>query len=61
MSALAYISRRSYHPSLAWRSALAYMFGKALVYTAVGGLVILVGLQLQQAAVPVVVVVRKAL
>ena len=61
VSALAYISRRSLQPAVAWRSALAYILGKALVYTAVGVLVILVGLQLQQAAIPMVVLVRKAL
>ena len=61
VSALAYISRRGSRPALAWRSALAYILGKALVYTAVGVLVILVGLQLQQAAIPAVVLVRKAL
>jgi cytochrome c biogenesis protein CcdA len=61
VSALAYISRRSHQPALAWRSAFAYILGKALVYTLVGVLVILVGLQLQQAAIPAVVLVRKAL
>lgn len=61
VSALAYVSRRARHPALAWRSAFAYLLGKVLVYTVVGGAVILLGLQLQQTAVPVVIVARKAL
>ncbi len=61
VSALAYVSRRAHHPALAWRSALAYLLGKALVYTIVGAGVILLGLQLQQAAAPAAAVVRKAL
>jgi len=41
--------------------AVAYVAGKVTVYTLVGGLVILMGLQLQSVSVPVVVVARKAL
>ena len=61
ISALAYVSRKADRPALAWRSAFAYLLGKAFVYTLIGGAVILLGLQLQQAAVPVVVAARKAL
>lgn len=61
VSALAYISRRGSQPALAWRPALAYLLGKALVYTVVGAAVILLGLQLQQVAVPTAVVARKVL
>lgn len=41
--------------------AMAYIAGKVTVYTLVGGLVILAGLQLQAVSVPVVIVARKAL
>ena len=41
--------------------AVAYVAGKVTVYTLVGGLVILMGLQLQSVSVPVVVVARKVL
>lgn len=41
--------------------AIAYVAGKVTVYTLVGGLVILAGLQLQSVSVPVVIVARKAL
>jgi len=58
--------------ALAWASAkpgggrpvlltLAYVAGKMSVYTLVGGGVILAGLQLQAASIPVVIVARKAL
>jgi sulfite exporter TauE/SafE len=42
-------------------SALAYVSGKVMVYSVVGGLVILLGVQLQGLAVPVVVVARRLL
>ncbi len=41
--------------------AIAYVAGKVTVYTLVGGLVILAGLQLQAVSIPVVIVARKAL
>ncbi len=61
VSALAYVSRRASTPALAWRSAFAYLVGKVLVYTLLGGVLILLGLHIQQAVVPAAVVVRKAL
>lgn len=61
LSALAFVSRRASTPALAWRSAFAYLAGKVLVYTLLGGVLILLGLQIQQAVVPAAVVVRKAL
>jgi cytochrome c-type biogenesis protein len=61
VSALAFVSRRARSPALAWRSAFAYLVGKVLVYTLLGGVLILLGLQIQQAVVPAAVVVRKAL
>lgn len=41
--------------------AIAYIAGKVTVYTLVGGLVILAGLQLPAVSIPVVIVARKAL
>ncbi len=41
--------------------ALAYVAGKVSVYTLVGGLVVLAGLQFQTASIPVAIVARKAL
>lgn len=60
LSAMAYVSSRL-GEGRPWREALAYLLGKMLVYTAVGGAAIWLGLQLQAAAIPVVIVARKAL
>ena len=60
LSAMAYVSSRL-GEGRPWREALAYVFGKVLVYTIVGGAAVLFGLQLQAAAIPVVVAARKAL
>lgn len=60
LSAMAYVSSRL-RDGRPWREALAYILGKVLVYTIVGAAVILLGLQLQAAAVPVVIIARKAL
>ncbi len=58
LSAMAYVSRRP-GQSKVWGEALAYTVGKVLVYTLFGGAIILLGLTLEQSAVPVVVVTRK--
>jgi cytochrome c-type biogenesis protein len=58
LSAMAYVSRRAGEGQV-WSEALAYTVGKVLVYTLTGGTVIYLGLQLQQSAIPVVVVTRK--
>jgi len=42
-------------------SSLAYVAGKVLVYSVVGGLAVVLGLQLQGASIPVVLVARKLL
>lgn len=60
-SALAYISGRSGDRYGVGRSALAYILGKAIVYTIVGVAVILVGRQLAQNSIPVIIVARKVL
>lgn len=59
-SAMAYVARQLGQAKVAWKEAFAYTLGKVLVYTIVGGLVILVGLELEGASVPIVKVARKA-
>ncbi len=64
VAALGYLSRRASEPGRMWAQALAYLAGKATVYLAIGGVVILLGLQLSQispTAIPVAVIARKAL
>lgn len=58
LSAMAYVSRRAGEGQV-WSEALAYTVGKVLVYMLTGGTVIYLGLQLQQSAIPVVVITRK--
>lgn len=60
VSAMAYVSRRAGERPV-WHEALAYTVGKILAYMLIGGAVIFLGFQLQQAAIPVVVVARKAI
>jgi cytochrome c biogenesis protein CcdA len=60
LSAIAYVSRRLGERHV-WVKALAYTLGKVLVYMLTGGAVILLGLKLDQAAIPVVVVTRKVI
>jgi hypothetical protein len=60
LGALAYsASRTGTGPVLG--ASLAYVAGKVLVYSVVGGLVVVLGLQLQGASIPVVLVARKLL
>ena len=61
LSALAYVSRHASKSGQPMRTAAAYVLGKILVYTVVGGLAVSLGLSLNQIAVPVVVAVRKGL
>ncbi len=58
--ALAYVARRGDRHAIAI-SALAYLLGKGLVYTLIGAAVILLGRQLAQDSIPVIVAARKAL
>ena len=60
LSAMAYVSKRI-GAGRVWAEALAYTLGKVLVYMLVGSAVIFLGLQLQQAAIPVVVAARKVI
>ncbi len=61
VAAFAFISRDVGETRRVTRSALAYLLGKILVYSLVGGAAILLGLQLAQVSIPVVVFTRKAL
>ncbi len=61
VAAFAFISRDIGETKRVTRSALAYVMGKVLIYSLVGGAAILLGLQLAQASIPVVVFTRKAL
>lgn len=61
VAALAYASRDMTEPEGMLRSVLSYTLGKILVYSIVGVTVIGLGLQLEQASIPVIVAVRKAL
>lgn len=60
VSAMAYVSNRlgNGRPG---REAMAYVFARVLVYTALGAAVVLVGRQLEAAAIPVVMAARKVL
>ena len=59
--ALAYLARAGGSGGSVAVNAVAYLVGKALVYTAAGVAVILVGRELAQSSIPVIVVARKAL
>jgi cytochrome c biogenesis protein CcdA len=61
LAACAFISRDAAESNRVARSAVAYALGKILVYSIVGGAAILLGLQLAQVSIPVVVFTRKAL
>lgn len=59
--ALAYLARSGGSGGSVAVNAVAYLIGKALVYTVAGMAVILVGRELAQSSIPVIVVARKAL
>jgi cytochrome c biogenesis protein CcdA len=61
VAAFAFISRDVAKSRQVTQSVIAYVLGKVLVYSLVGGAAILLGLKLNQAAIPVVVLARKAL
>lgn len=59
---LAYLSREAGSPQRVWGKVFAFLLGKLTVYTLVGGLIVLLGLQLDQireTAIPVVMVARR--
>ena len=60
VSAMAYLSRGGSR-SAAGKEAGAFLLGKILVYTLLGGLAFALGAQLQRAAVPLALVTRRAL
>lgn len=59
--ALAYVARAGGPRGSVAVNAVAYLLGKALVYTLLGVAVILAGRQLAQSSIPVIVVARKVL
>ncbi|OGK90890.1 MAG: hypothetical protein A2X51_13380 [Candidatus Rokubacteria bacterium GWC2_70_24] len=59
-SAMAYLSREGGRGAAA-REAGAFLLGKAVVYTVLGGLAFTLGAGLQQAAIPMAVVTRRVL
>ncbi len=61
LAALAWVSRGAGGRGAVARSAIAYVLGKMTVYMLVGGAVILLGLQLQQSAIPIIIAARKAM
>ncbi|TAK34528.1 MAG: cytochrome C biogenesis protein [Chloroflexota bacterium] len=60
-SALALLSRELDNSRCTLRAALAYLAGKALVYTLLGSLIILAGLQLASGSTPAMALFRKFL
>ena len=61
LAALAFTTRRADQPVVVALSATAYLLGKVAVYTVLGLAAVLLGQQLQQASIPVIVLARKAL
>ncbi len=61
IAAFAFISRDVAESDRMTRSALAYVLGKVLIYSLVGGVTILLGVRLQSVSIPIVVFTRKAL
>ena len=61
LAAFAFISRDVSDEKRITRSALAYVLGKILIYSIVGGVTIVLGIRLHQVSIPVVVFTRKAL
>jgi cytochrome c biogenesis protein CcdA len=59
--ALAYLARAGGSRGSMAVNAVAYLIGKALVYTVAGVAVILIGRELAQSSIPVIVVARKVL
>ncbi len=61
LAAFAFISRDVAESNRVTRAAAAYLLGKVIVYSMVGGAVILLGVELSRVSIPVVVFTRKAL
>ncbi len=60
LSAIAFVSRRP-GAGRPWQEAVTFTLGKVLIYTSMGGVVVVLGLQMAASAVPVVVMTRKLL
>lgn len=61
VAAFAFISRDVAEANRVMRSVLAYTLGKILIYSIIGGITVLLGVELRQVSIPVVVFTRKAL
>lgn len=64
VAALAFLSRDATHPRSLWTQTLAFVAGKLTVYMLVGGILVLLSLQISevsQTVIPVVVFARRAL
>ncbi len=61
VTALAYVSRDAKTPRRVLGSAALYLLGKVAVYSLLGSLVAVVGLEVSRLAVPVAALVRKAM
>lgn len=59
--ALAYVSRETTSPGRVVGSAILYLLGKVIIYSAFGIVAVLVGTQISTALVPTIVVFRKSL
>jgi hypothetical protein len=57
---MAYLSRQGPR-SAAVAEAGAFLVGKALIYTLLGGLALVVGAELQRTAIPLALIARRAL
>ncbi len=58
-TAIALIGRDAPRPRAAYSAALAYLLGKALVYTLIGGVVLGIGFRVTSDSAPVIVGIRK--
>lgn len=61
VTALAYLSKHAASSRRVIGSALAYLVGRVAVYSVIGVLIAVAGLEISKLAVPVAVIVRKAL
>lgn len=64
VATLAYLSRGVADPRKVWGQTIAYVAGKVTVYLAVGGVVVMLGLQLNQighTAIPLISAARRAM
>lgn len=64
VAALAFLSRRAADSRKMWAQTLAFVLGKATVYLLIGGVIVLLGWQIDQVsrtAIPVIIFTRRAM